>query len=279
MRREFARTMTIRFRIVDETVHSVLAASRLRAYSDFVDCPLGETVATSSTTQTRKLALPACDGVLECFLKVYRYAGRSWRHRFRRDKAAVEVENYETMRHRCGIAVPDVLAHGSRRAGLRLLDAFLLTRAVRDASPLSALAATAWPNPNRLASDQLRDDLLERTADLVGQMHGRGFYHVDLQWRNLLIAQRRTAAPRIIVLDAPRGGVRLWRPRRLHGQLRDLSSLYKEARIRLRRTEQMRWLHRYASVSAALGAPDTEVRRLARAVVYDRRLKDNPPSA
>jgi tRNA A-37 threonylcarbamoyl transferase component Bud32 len=269
--------MGTRLIIVESDMTPILAASGLRSYEDFVTCEAGEPVSRSGTTQTRRLRFEGGGG-RDYFLKVYRYEGHRWRHRFRRDKSAVEAENFRVLRERCRIDVPDVIAHGARRDGLRLRDAFLMTRAVGSASAsvatLDALFSTRWPDANRAGDDPLREALLHESAALVGRIHACGFCHIDLQWRNILVLGGLDAGLRLFVIDTPRGGIRMPGPRRLHGQMRDLSSLYKEARLRLRRTEQLRWLQRCLQGSRLQRGQ----KELIRTILRDRALKDNGPA-
>lgn len=266
--------MAARLTILEGHMKPILAAQGLRHYEDFVAIGPGELIHRSRTAETRRLTLDAGD-TLTVFLKVYRYAGRHRRSRLRQDTAEREANNYAVLREDCGVDVPDVIAHGSRRRGLRLLDAFILTRGVPDAVPLDAFAARRWPDPTAVGDDPLRRFLLAETADMVARMHAIGFYHIDLQWRNLLIAAATAALPRIVVIDSARGAMRRWSLHRAHGRIRDLSSLHKEARARLSTREQLRWLRRYLGVRRFR----PEHRALIHTIRHDRGIKDEGPSS
>ncbi len=121
----------------------------------------------------------------------------------------------------------------------------------------------------------MRRHLLETTADLVARMHAAGFFHIDLQWRNLLVSEDGSRRPRVYVIDSVRGGPRRWRPFQMHGRLRDLSSLYKLARSQVPVREQVGWLWRYLGVRRLRH----EHRVMIQTILCDRRIKDNgPPS-
>jgi len=245
-----------------------LDAAGLRRYTDFLDCSAGEIVATTGTSRTRRIELAHANHSYTVFLKQYRYAGARWRHRFRRHKGAVEARNYRLMRDRAGIPVPEVIAHGCRRAGLRLLDAFILTRGIDAAVPLESWWANRGSRHGVPAA--LRREIIREALDLVARMHRAGFYHVDLQWRNLLI-QQSAVGPRLFVLDSSRGGLRRLPWMRWHARMRDLSSLEKTARNFLSRTERARFVHDYLRATNCRESP----KRLITRILADRRRKDS----
>ncbi|MEE8170546.1 MAG: lipopolysaccharide kinase InaA family protein [Phycisphaerae bacterium] len=243
--------MGVDFTFVEQGMRPLLAACGLREYADFVDCAAGEVVSRSGTTLTRRLELD--DGVRRetVYLKRYRYDGDRWRHRFRRHKGFVEARNYAILRERCGVRVPDVIAYGGRRSGWRLLDAFLITRAVAGAEPLDRLLV------GQSSTLSTRRALMRVVAETTARMHARHFYHFDLQWRNLLIRPSDDAFE-VFVIDSSRGGLRHSPPGRRHGRVRDLASLDKLGRVHLSRADRIRWLRHY------LGAErlDSGARRL-----------------
>jgi len=237
----------------------------------FIGFEAGAIVGESGTTETRRFTIPSAHGRDVFYLKKYRYLGVRRRHRFRVDKAAIEARNYATLRRRCGVAAPEVVVHGSRRRGWRLLDAIIVTREVAQAVSMEALFERRWPRADRAAGDPARAALLAEAARVVGRMHRSGFYHIDLQWRNLLVSGADAACASICVCDSPRGGLRRWRPHRMHGALRDLSSLHKEARRRMTRTQQMRWLSDYLRASGLRA----DRRALIWTIFLDRVIKDH----
>jgi hypothetical protein len=256
---------------VESGVKPLMRACGFRKYRHFAECADGDLVSRSGTSQTRRLVLG--DGARRetVYLKVYRYQGDRWRHRFRRHKGAVEARNYRFLRRRCGVRVPDVLAYGGRRAWLWLRDAFILTRAIDDAAPLEARLHDPPP---------MRRRLMREVARAVARMHAAHFYHADLQWRNILVRPGSPSTPSpskaegdqggslkgggegegtgagddIFVLDSSRGGRRYTTPARRHGQVRDLSSLDKLGRVHLSRADRMRWLKWYLEALAAYAA-------------------------
>ncbi len=265
----------------------------LRQYDDFVNCQRGDVVGQSGTTLTRRIRLETPREQDVYYLKVYCYNGRSWRHRSsvgpwpRQDKAFTEARNYRILQTQCDVLVPDVVCHGCRRQRSGWVDAFILTRGVPGAVPLDSLVADRWPDPHSAFDDPTRRHLLRSTARIVAKMHATGFYHVDLQWRNLLVANSERPEPPVYVIDSTRGDLRRWRVYRAHGQLRDLSSLYKQARVWMTPTEQLRWLRDYLDAEKVVPerakTKNSTDRTTARAILWtillDRSIKDNDGSA
>src|SRR6185436_1905286 len=105
---------SITWTIVDEAAAALLAQAGFATYVDFIDRQPGHEVGKSSTTRTTRLAIGRSDESAVFFIKLYRYSGRQWRHRFRRDKTSLEAANYELLSE-IGIGTPGVVAFGSRR--------------------------------------------------------------------------------------------------------------------------------------------------------------------
>lgn len=266
--------------IVECEMVPVLEAGGLLGYEDYISCEAGEVVGESRRSQMRRLVIRWKEHIETLFLKRYRYEGKYARWAIREDTGLVEARNYRLLREQCGVNVPDVVAYGSRRRGWRLVDSFILTRCVPDAVSLDSYAEDRWPDIGKAATDTHRRQLLEQSADMVSRMHTAGFFHVDLQWRNILVSRGNTEpggdtdSPTLYVIDSARGALRKWGVLREHGRLRDLSSLYKEARSRLTRRECVCWLRRYFGVDRL----STEHHAMVRTILLDRESKDGVAS-
>ena len=85
---------------------------------------------------------------------------------------------------RCGVPTVEVLAAVSSKAAGPLYRCFLFTRQLSGCIDLpgylSGLAAAG-------AGEQKKRAALERAAALIGLMHDRGFFHADLNMKNILI--------------------------------------------------------------------------------------------
>lgn len=106
-----------------------LKACGFGTYDDFVNCRMGDQVHASSLTTTRRLSLGGPLNGTVHYLKCYRFESRPWRVRLGRAKPAIEAANDAILR-RIGVAVPDVMAFGSRRRLGVLVDGFILTVSV-----------------------------------------------------------------------------------------------------------------------------------------------------
>jgi len=261
----------VQLTILDPRMRSALEACGLRRYEDYISRQLGEVVGRTGTTETRRIVLNDASRGETFYVKTYRYEDGRRRRRLARDKGRLEARNYRILRQQCRVNVPDVVSHGSRRRGWRLLDAFIMTRGVTNATPLDEYVRRRWPNGG-IITDALQRYLLEETADLVSRMHAAGFFHIDLQWRNLLVSDDGSDRPPIYVIDSARGASRRWGVYQMHGRLRDLSSLYKLAQWWVSRREQIRWLRRYLGVQRLSAC---QHHALVQAILHDRSIKDN----
>lgn len=240
----------------------------LRTYDDFVGGGAGEVISRRETGELRRIPVRGSGESEALYLKVYRYEPLSWRTLFVRDKCTIESRNYSALRALGGVVVPDVIAAGHRRKSGRLQSAFILTRGVRAARRLDE-----WLD-DRSTNSTARMRLLADFAEMIAEMHRAGFYHVDLQLRNVLVSLVEPDRPALYLIDSARGGVRRWSVRREYGRFRDLSSLHKGAIGRLCGREQLRWLKRYLGVERL-----NELHRgLARTILTDRRMKDHGPA-
>lgn len=159
---------------------------------------------------------------------------------------------------RAGVPTPEILAVGSRRvAGLFCVRA-IVAREIAGARNLHELAEDR-PPPAR------RRDILEKTADLLRNMHDAGFLHADLNLANLVL-ERGPGEERVCVVDLERG--RFVGTITAAGRIRALARLLRSYekwvadRLRLGPREEIRFLRRYARGDRALLRE--LVRRLAR---------------
>lgn len=262
---------------------AALAAFGLTTLDDFLANQAGRLVSAHGLTHTRRIEFAHAGQIFAGYLKTYDYTRRPLRHRFIRDKARREAENFTVLRHRCGLPVPTVVCIGARRRLGALVRSFILTLELPASSPL----AEAW---DRAPAD--RAELLARSPGVVARMHAAGFVHLDLRWRNILVCCEGDRPVEFAPIDCVRGGLRRSRLGREHGRLRDLSSLYKDARLQLTQSQLLRW---YLAYEAALGdanphrrrgqANEGERRRLdglhrqaIRVILRDRDSKDGSPA-
>jgi len=242
----------------------MLEGAGLTTFGDYAALAArGDRVSTSRSSETHRVHFDDKGETIIAFHKRYDYTRRR-RWRWRRDKALIESRNYELMRSRCDVGVPVVLARGVRSRGLRHIESFILTREIKGASRLDAAASAAGGVPRALQDCLTRD---------VARMHDAGFFHIDLQWRNILVG-RSGGGDALYFLDSTRGGLRRTAVTRAHGRARDLSSLHKDAKRWIGPRDELRWLKAY------LGRPLTAIdRAMIRTILRDRAVKDRAPAA
>ncbi len=154
-----------------------------------------------------------------------------------------EFENLEWLRAR-GFAAPRPLAAGSLEGRLGPRWQFLATELVEGAPPLDAVLER---DPGRAR------ELYRLAVRLAAGLHAVGFVHRDLYPRNLLVREGADG-PRLVVLDAWRGGAR----RQLRGPAHDLGCLLLRAPDRLSTDDTEDLLAAYAAEREARGAPVRE---------------------
>jgi tRNA A-37 threonylcarbamoyl transferase component Bud32 len=136
--------------------------------------------------------------------------------------------------------VPKVVAVGERRKFGGLVDAFIMTQGVPKSETLEEYAKT---HPQR--GEAFRE-IFRQLVEIVRKMHAAGFYHIDLQWRNVLIQNGENRGNvKVFLIDCPRGGRRLWTLSRWNGKMHDLAGLEKLGRVYLSSKERLGWFKMY----------------------------------
>jgi tRNA A-37 threonylcarbamoyl transferase component Bud32 len=206
----------------------------------------------------KRVQVPAPEGGIDAFFKLYHHQQSGWAFWFRPSKARCEFENYAVF-ERLGIPSAERIACGEERNLFGLLRrAFILTREVPQATELDKFIKTNPPLAQRRR-------LARELAGLARRLHEAGFYHGDFVWRNVLVSLEQPDAPRLFLIDCPRGF--LARPERERERLRDLASLDKAAVKLSSRSERLRFLLAYLGKEKL----DEEARALAQACLDYRR--------
>jgi tRNA A-37 threonylcarbamoyl transferase component Bud32 len=251
---------------VDDDMARFLADMGLREFDDFFALKGAQCVRNRESASLHRTTL-VCGARQEAiFVKTQNYLGLPRLRRMGPEKADREARNYAIM-VACGIETPHVICYGQRRRGGFLMSGLLVTREVPNGVGLED-----WFAQRGIRAPHERHRLLRLLARVISRMHACGFYHIDLQWRNIKVAECDDRSPRIVLLDSARGGRRRWPASREYGRARDLSSLFKDARRYLTRSEMVRWLREYLDVPR-LGARE---KQLIWTIFRDRSAKDNP---
>ncbi len=184
-------------------------------------------------------------------------------------KCSIEAKNYCLLR-RLGILVPEVLAVGERRKYGGLIDAFIITSGIANAVNLEEFA-------KRSDAADFMPAILDQLADIVGTMHGANFFHIDLQWRNILV-QEMNGEVMIYLIDCPRGGRRWEFFRRWNGRLHDLAGLDKLAGLYLSPKQRLKWFKQYAGGGKFRWQDRLLIRRIVRRIEFRRQRRNDEGS-
>ena len=208
----------------------------------------------------QRVSLQDGEKTFEAFFKLYHHREGGWRFWLRASKSRIEFRNYETFQ-RLGVPAAEPIACCEERDVFgRLHRDFILTRAVPNAQGLDEFFRS---HPAR----RDREPLALQLVEMLRRLHSAQFFYHDLVWRNILVSRTEGFAPKLFLIDCPRGGLtRLSTPRKV---FRDLASLDKTASQLCSRAERLRFFLRY------LGEKELtdEMRPVVRACLDYRRTR------
>lgn len=206
---------------------------------------------------------------VDVYFKLYFFRSPSWRFWGRPSKAAIEYRNYDILK-RLGVTCAEPVACGEQRDVLgRLRRAFILTRAVPDSVTLEEFIPNLDREDDRRKRAVCRRQMLAQVADSLRQIHGAGFFHHDLVWRNILVKPRGENSWETCWIDCPRGAFTTSKRRRHRNRLRDLASFDKSAARWCPRGDRLRALLWYLGKSRL----DDSAKTLVREVLEYRRKR------
>ena len=201
------------------------------------------------------------DGDDYYYIKTYMSRGRWLRRFIGRSRIRAEWENLQAF-VAMGIPTANLVAYGESDTG-GSYSGTLITREVKGTSDLATLASSKH---STLGDRQWRLQIISRLSEVVQNMHGRGFVHNDLKWRNILVDV--TADPTVYLIDCPLGrkmpGPFLWR-----GRIKDLACLDKIAKHQLSKMERLRFYLAYKGKSRLSAKDKKEINRVLR--FFERR--------
>jgi hypothetical protein len=170
------------------------------------------------------------------YVKRYSGAGKGLRRFIGRPRVKAEWQNLMLFR-RWGIPTAPIVAYGLERRGGAFLRGALITRELEQTDDLAMLADT---HDARLRDPRWVQEVSVQLARSTRAMHGRGFTHNDLKWRNLLVDPQR----RLYLIDCPTGA--FWCGPFLRRRIvKDLACLDKVAKYQLTRTQRLRFYLQY----------------------------------
>jgi tRNA A-37 threonylcarbamoyl transferase component Bud32 len=175
------------------------------------------------------------------FVKTYSAGGKSLRRWMGRSRPRAEWENLKFF-HRVGIPTAPLVAYGQETCCGFFRRAALVTAELKGTRDLNALHLENHP---ALADRKWLAAISHQVAGHTRRLHHNHFGHLDLKWRNILVTL--PPSPQTYLIDCPAG-------RKRHGPgaarwfIKDLACLDKVAKIRLSRTQRLRFYMDYENI-------------------------------
>lgn len=201
------------------------------------------------------------DGDDYYYIKTYTSRGRWLRKFIGRSRTRAEWENLQAF-VAMGIPTADLVAYGESYTSGSYCGT-LITREVIGTSDLAALADSGH---SLLGDRQWRLQIIRRLSETVQNMHGHGFVHNDLKWRNILA--HVTVDPMVYLIDCPLGR-KMPGPFLVRGRIKDLACLDKIAKRQLSKMERLRFYLAYKGKSRLSVKDKKEIYRVLR--FFERR--------
>ena len=186
------------------------------------------------------------------YVKQYRRRGRHLRRFVGRSRARAEWENLKIFQG-LGVRTARPVAFGEDNDGRGIV----VTEAVVDAVDLATLARNA---PVVLNGRAFQMSVGAELADVAATLHGAGFAHGDLKWRNILV---NIETMDVFLIDCPQGRML---PRVLleRARIKDLACLDKVARQRLSKSRRLWFYKKYAGIGRLNALHKKRIRRILR---------------
>ncbi len=223
--------------------------------------------AWSRTTDT--LYVPGAGGTPGFYIKRHYFS--RWANRLRlalrgtffgMHRGQAEFLALNTMRS-LGIPAVRPVAFGGRRTLHVLSACFLISEEVPEAQNLTAFAMDVTTGRRKLSRVD-RNLLLRTLAEQLAALHGTGFAHGNLFWRNVLVRYGLDGRPEFFFLDPQPphawervgAGAGWW--------LRELARVAVSAQPFTSRTERLRFLRYYLGVKRLTAEDKADVREIER---------------
>ena len=176
------------------------------------------------------------------YVKRYQGNGTDWKRSLRqwqfRPRIKKEWENLQAFQS-WGIPTARLVAYGLERHCGRFWRGALVTSEIQGATDLAKMARN---NDARLHDRAWVTSVARQIARVTRIMHGHGFAHNDLKWRNVLVTDQ--VPPRVFLIDCPSGNY-WWRPFLNYRIIKDLACLDKVAKYQLSRVQRLRFFLEY----------------------------------
>ncbi len=166
-----------------------------------------------------------------------------------------EWENPQLFRE-WGIPTATLVAYGLERNKGSFVRGALITEELPDTVDLARMAAAGDP---RLRDRRWVARVSQQVAAITRTLHGQGFAHNDLKWRNLLVGGGD--CPTVYLIDCPSGGV-WWGVFLKYRVVKDLACLDKVAKYQLSRTQRLRFYLDYTGRQRLAAEDKQRIRKI-----------------
>jgi hypothetical protein len=189
------------------------------------------------------------------YVKRYHGAGKGLRRCLGRPRVKAEWQN---LKHflRWGIPTAPLAAYGLQRRMGAFVRGALITRELVDTADMAQLAKRDDPH---LDSPAWVDGISRQLAQVTRTLHDHHFAHNDLKWRNLLVDK----AGKLFLIDCPSGA--FWFGPLLRRRIvKDLACLDKVAKLKLSRSQRLRFYLRYLGHARLTAGDKAQLRQILR---------------
>lgn len=187
------------------------------------------------------------------YVKRYHAEGSYLRRLLSRPRIKGEWQNLLYFRA-WGIPAARVVGYGMERRRGAFHRGAVITEELYGTRDLAELASKRDP---RLRDTHWLKHVMQQIASATRIMHGRGFAHNDLKWRNILVDDQ--SLPNIYMIDCPTGAF-WWGPFLEHRKNKDLACLDKLGRTELSRTQRLRFYLMYVGRQRLTSADRKRIR-------------------
>ncbi|MCP5267982.1 MAG: heptose kinase [Zoogloeaceae bacterium] len=155
-----------------------------------------------------------------------------------------------------GIPTATLVGYGLERKKGSFVRGALVTEEIPDTADMGTMANA---NDPRLRDRKWVSAVSSQVARYTRILHGAGFAHNDLKWRNLLVDG--AVEPVVYLIDCPSGG--FWHgPMLRYRVVKDLACLDKIAKYQLSQTQRLRFFLDYVGHQRLTIADKRRIRRI-----------------
>ena len=175
------------------------------------------------------------------------YGWKLWK-RIRPSKSKREFRNYSYLR-KIGVPCPGDLEYEDRRNIFGILTFSSITmEKLEDTTDIRYLMCLDEYAELR-ANEVFRKKLSRKISGYVRTMHDNDFFHLNLNFRNVLVSREATDEPKVYIIDVTSSVIQPMAVRRHYMMVKEIAFLYKDARKWCTLRELMIFFHTYLGKS------------------------------